>query len=180
MKEANQLSRPARHLRHILRGYCQASLRTRGQPIAFPSQKTLAARLDYTPRHIRRLLRELLDAGIVVSVRGYRGANTYRMTGPAEVAAGSPSPQPASPAPLIDPLRTMPYGEYLQSAEWQARRVEHLRVCGYRCQVCNAADLMLDVHHRTYERRGAESFADLIVLCRECHDLFHGAGKLKS
>jgi 5-methylcytosine-specific restriction endonuclease McrA len=31
----------------------------------------------------------------------------------------------------------------------------------------------LDVHHRTYERRGAEKAEDVIVLCRRCHELFH-------
>lgn len=70
-------------------------------------------------------------------------------------------------------LRTMPYREYLRSPEWRGRRQQHLRSAGYRCQLCNQGETVLDVHHRTYERRGAEYFKDLIVLCRDCHAKFH-------
>jgi hypothetical protein len=76
-------------------------------------------------------------------------------------------------------LRTMPYVQYLQTPEWQERRALHLHAAHYRCQVCNAGKVLLNVHHRTYERRGRETFKDLIVLCHECHALFHREGKLK-
>lgn len=72
-----------------------------------------------------------------------------------------------------DELRTMPYQEYLQTPEWQARRQRHLRSAGYRCQLCNAGDRSLHVHHRTYERRGNERWADLLVLCSDCHAKHH-------
>jgi hypothetical protein len=49
---------------------------------------------------------------------------------------------------------------------------------GFRCQVCNAYGVQLNVHHRTYERRGAEWDTDLIVLCHDCHEIFHTNGKL--
>lgn len=75
-------------------------------------------------------------------------------------------------------LRSMPYREYLRTPEWQTRRKRHLKSAGYKCQVCNASSTRLDVHHRTYERRGEELFKDLIVLCRGCHELFHKEGKL--
>jgi 5-methylcytosine-specific restriction endonuclease McrA len=70
-------------------------------------------------------------------------------------------------------LRTMPYQEYLQTPEWQARRQRHLRSAGYRCQLCNTGDRSLHVHHRTYERRGDERWADLLVLCSDCHAKHH-------
>lgn len=70
-------------------------------------------------------------------------------------------------------LKEMPYELYLQTREWQDRRKQHLKSAGYRCQVCNSSGVVLDVHHRTYERRGNESYKDLIVLCRGCHDAFH-------
>jgi hypothetical protein len=70
-------------------------------------------------------------------------------------------------------LRSMPYRDYLQSPEWQATRRWHLKYAGFRCQLCNDADTTLDVHHRTYERRGHEYHKDLIVLCRGCHAKFH-------
>ena len=75
-------------------------------------------------------------------------------------------------------LKTMPYQEYLQTHHWQSRRKQHLKSAGYRCQICNVSGVLLDVHHRTYERRGEEHYKDIIALCRDCHKLFHEAGKL--
>lgn len=79
----------------------------------------------------------------------------------------------------IAELRTMPYQQYLQTPEWQQTRKDHLRRARYRCQVCNAGNTQLNVHHRTYERRGQEHIRDLIVLCRDCHEIFHQQGKLQ-
>jgi hypothetical protein len=75
-------------------------------------------------------------------------------------------------------LRTMLYKDYLQTPEWQERRRIRLKAARYRCQVCNSNDRRLNVHHRTYERRGEELAADLIVLCEPCHYLFHRNGSL--
>lgn len=70
-------------------------------------------------------------------------------------------------------LVTLPYAEYLQTSHWQTVRAGALERSGHRCQVCNS-DRELDVHHRTYERRGCERDTDVIALCRSCHALFHG------
>ena len=73
-------------------------------------------------------------------------------------------------------LATMPYADYLHTWEWRRRRAAALRRAGWRCQICNRAGapgVPLDVHHRTYERRGHEAAGDLIVLCRRCHGLYH-------
>lgn len=78
----------------------------------------------------------------------------------------------------IHELRYMPYEQYLQTPEWRERRTRHLESAGHACQICNARNVQLNVHHRTYERRGAELYQDLIVLCRSCHELFHRFGKL--
>jgi hypothetical protein len=74
-------------------------------------------------------------------------------------------------------LCTMPYKLYLKTDEWQERRKAALRRAAYSCQVCNRRRI-LHVHHRTYERRGAELARDLIALCDECHALYHGKGLL--
>ena len=74
-------------------------------------------------------------------------------------------------------LRAMPYEEYLASPEWQARRDRRLASVLFRCQVCNARGA-LEVHHRTYVRRGNEDDGDLLVLCGECHRLFHERMKI--
>lgn len=71
-------------------------------------------------------------------------------------------------------LRSMPYPAYLRSPEWQQTKAAALKRSRYRCQLCGANQwVTLDVHHNTYERRGAELPADLIVLCRSCHTNHH-------
>lgn len=77
-------------------------------------------------------------------------------------------------------LHTMPYREYLQTPEWQEKRKSAMKRAGFRCQVCNAYGVRLNVHHRTYERRGYENNHDLIVLCANCHQIFHDNGSLAS
>lgn len=72
----------------------------------------------------------------------------------------------------LQQLKTMPYKEYLQTPEWQDTRKRALRNAHYACQLCNA-NARLNVHHRTYVRRGDEYLADLIALCEECHAKFH-------
>jgi 5-methylcytosine-specific restriction endonuclease McrA len=70
------------------------------------------------------------------------------------------------------------YREYLESPEWQKRRKQALDHAEHRCQVCNSSK-RLDVHHRTYERVERERPRDLTVLCRRCHEMFHGKGKVQ-
>lgn len=65
------------------------------------------------------------------------------------------------------------YAEYRKGEHWQRMRERALERAEWRCQLCNSAT-SLDVHHRTYERLGAERVADLTVLCRGCHEQFHG------
>jgi hypothetical protein len=74
-------------------------------------------------------------------------------------------------------VRTGSYQEYLKSYEWIATRARALGRAERRCQVCNAGG-HVDTHHRTYERIGKEEDADIIVLCRACHTLFHDNGRL--
>jgi hypothetical protein len=69
-------------------------------------------------------------------------------------------------------LRSMPYRDYLQTPEWQERRQEQLERDGYRCRLCNSTT-GLQVHHRTYENRGAEMPGDLTTVCGDCHWGFH-------
>ncbi len=65
------------------------------------------------------------------------------------------------------------YHEYLKSAHWQAMKQKALKRAGNKCQVC-ACTRSLDVHHNDYSRLGGELMTDLVVLCRGCHELFHG------
>ncbi|EFH85310.1 DnaB-like helicase C-terminal domain-containing protein [Ktedonobacter racemifer] len=78
----------------------------------------------------------------------------------------------------LELLRMMPYEDYLKTPEWAEKRKRALEWSQNRCQVCYTSS-DLDVHHRTYERRGNEQMSDLIVLCHSCHTLFHAAQRLE-
>jgi 5-methylcytosine-specific restriction endonuclease McrA len=69
--------------------------------------------------------------------------------------------------------RRIAYNEYLNSPHWHLVRAAAIVKADCRCQLCNSPD-NLQVHHRTYERRGKEKLSDVTVLCRDCHRKFHG------
>ena len=77
----------------------------------------------------------------------------------------------------LEELHTMPYRDYLLTPEWRERRKHILERDGYHCQVCYSTE-RLNVHHRTYGRRGNEDDNDLITLCQDCHYIFHENGRL--
>ena len=62
------------------------------------------------------------------------------------------------------------YDRHLGSAAWRdsPARLEEMRLSGHRCRVCDRGppEVRLEVHHRTYERFGAERVEDLTTLCR--------------
>lgn len=69
------------------------------------------------------------------------------------------------------------YQQYLRSEHWRITKAAALETAKHRCQVCNSV-YGLQVHHRTYERLGAEEPSDLTVLCDKCHTLFSNNGRL--
>lgn len=73
----------------------------------------------------------------------------------------------------LQQLKTMDYKEYIQTEHWQHFRSEALKHFNTTCQLCGATNERLDVHHKTYINRGRETFNDVILLCRHCHDLYH-------
>jgi hypothetical protein len=75
--------------------------------------------------------------------------------------------------PSADRVWSGSYHEYLASPEWRSRREWALERADHRCQLCNSTRTPLHVHHRTYERLGAEFPSDVIVLCEACHGTFH-------
>jgi hypothetical protein len=75
----------------------------------------------------------------------------------------------------LEALRTMRYPDYLQTPEWAERRRGALRRAGHACEACGGHG-RLNVHHRTYERRGKEKIDDLRVLCDDCHVAVHTGG----
>lgn len=67
------------------------------------------------------------------------------------------------------------YRQYICSYAWRGStaRLQELASALNRCRLCNASssEAVLHVHHRTYERFGAEWATDLTTLCEECHDV---------
>lgn len=66
------------------------------------------------------------------------------------------------------------YNKYIQTEEWRQRAEAAKQRVGNRCQLCNRPSprVILEAHHRTYERLGNELPEDLTVLCRSCHELY--------
>ena len=69
----------------------------------------------------------------------------------------------------------LPYNVFLRTAYWFAVSTKVKSLAGMRCQVCNMPN-QIQVHHRTYDSHGEEhrNLYDLVVLCGDCHGLFHG------
>jgi len=70
----------------------------------------------------------------------------------------------------------MDHQEFLNCPTWKNRREKILRDRGQKCEICSSGK-KINVHHNNYAKRGTELDSDLIVLCRECHHLFHSERK---
>jgi 5-methylcytosine-specific restriction endonuclease McrA len=133
--------------------------------LVWPTLGTVAAMARISESVAAKAIRQLVRDGHLERVR----PGVHRFLMPGEVR-----PCPATELTEREQwLATMPYAEYLSTSEWQERRRAALKLADYRCQVCNS-DTELHVHHRTYERRGYERAADVVVLCAGCHRRHHG------
>lgn len=97
---------------------------------------------------------------------------TWRLTEAALIESHSPIAEQL-PAERLTELQMMPYDEYLRTPEWNQTRAVALVRADHCCALDPKHAGPLEVHHRYYERRGAELPNDLIVLCRACHQLHH-------
>lgn len=128
----------------------------------------IAQALGLLEGEIQRLAAlEAADLGrtIVPQYAAYIREIVHRRQVPADTAKRGPQ------SPTIN-LRTMPYDAYLRTDHWQRVRKAAIERADHRCQLCNAK-AKLEVHHRTYERRGCERDNDVIALCANCHEEFH-------
>jgi hypothetical protein len=73
----------------------------------------------------------------------------------------------------IRPELKAEYEAYLRSPEWHQLRAAVFERCGGICEVCEDAAAK-QAHHFTYERIGHEELADLLGVCKPCHELIHG------
>ncbi len=99
---------------------------------------------------------------------------TWRLTSAAAPPASRAIDKPMSQERLAE-LQTMPYWQYLRTPEWRRTRAAVLLRSGNACSLDTTHTKNLDVHHRTYERLGAELTTDIVVLCHACHQLHHKA-----
>jgi len=107
------------------------------------------------------------------------GRGIWRLTDAALVEPEFPIAEDVIPQRLGE-LRAMPYDEYLRTPEWKQTRAAALVRADQQCAMDPSHAGPLDVHHRSYERRGAELPSDLIVLCHACHQLHHNQrGRIK-
>jgi len=60
----------------------------------------------------------------------------------------------------IAELRKLPFEEYRLTPEWRARRNRVLLRAGNKCELCYAS-MLIELHHRTYDRYGDELLNDL-------------------
>jgi hypothetical protein len=98
--------------------------------------------------------------------------STWKLTGSALTATAKPVAEAVGAERLAE-LRAMPYRQYLRTPEWRRTKAEALLRAGNACSLNVTHTEGLEVHHRTYERRGAELMTDLAVLCHSCHQLYH-------
>jgi hypothetical protein len=64
------------------------------------------------------------------------------------------------------------YREYLKTDHWKQIKEKYYNSdMPQECTICG--DTVFDLHHRTYDRIGAENLNDLVPLCRSHHKATH-------
>lgn len=72
---------------------------------------------------------------------------------------------------IIKRFQTMDYKEYLNTIHWKTFKNAALLHFNKKCTCGNTSNLQ--VHHKTYDNLGKETFSDVIVLCDTCHKKIH-------
>ena len=72
-------------------------------------------------------------------------------------------------------IKSMEYRDFLNTLYWKIVAAYVKYKAKFKCQVCGKSGV-LNVHHRNYEHHGTEVYhtEDLVCLCDECHNLYHG------
>ena len=69
------------------------------------------------------------------------------------------------------------YWEKLQDPRWQQKRLEVMKFREFHCEMCGSGETTLHVHHKEYFKDYEPWEYDnqqLAVLCKDCHENFHG------
>lgn len=116
------------------------------------------------PDSPRRILRELKNKGKVDIELLSRSESRYLFKG----FDGVKSEQN-----LLESLGYKDYGEYIKSPWWTEFKRGWLTRHERKCSVTGRRYGLMDFHHITYERLGNENDEDVILVCREVHDMIH-------
>ncbi|GMU19155.1 MAG: hypothetical protein AMXMBFR12_03470 [Candidatus Babeliales bacterium] len=75
---------------------------------------------------------------------------------------------------ISDHIKGMDYQDFLKTPYWKTITAHAKYKVGYRCQLCNSTHRLV-THHRNYDIHGREHahMHELIVICDECHTIFH-------
>jgi 5-methylcytosine-specific restriction endonuclease McrA len=65
------------------------------------------------------------------------------------------------------------YHTHLRSEAWREKRQRVLLRAGCICEGCGARQAS-DIHHLTYKHMGDEFLFEVVAICRECHERYHG------
>lgn len=65
------------------------------------------------------------------------------------------------------------YRRYLRFPQWRAKRMQVFALYGRKCRKCGSTK-KLEVNHKHYHNIFNERLEDLEVLCRSCHEEYHG------
>jgi hypothetical protein len=115
------------------------------------------------------LIWALWDDFLLLAALSLSGVSFFLLVGWLGEKEGRRLEQRAAPS-LLNTRST--YEAYLMSPEWKEKARQARIRAGNRCQLCNRRGA-LDVHHRTYDHIFHEKPEELIVLCRDCHKVFH-------
>jgi hypothetical protein len=138
--------------------------------LACPKMAVIAKDLNVSRRMISKCITELKTKNLIKICKTGK-ASRYEFVDDAKILGNSQLPN-------TENGKIFSYQEYLKSEEWKRIRKKVLIKFDWSCGVCKSKN-DLHVHHKTYENIGNElkHLKDLIVLCRNCHSLFHS--KLK-
>jgi len=111
-------------------------------------------------------------------MRSIKKTFTVKKDPAGESGSAKSTPLPGLGTYHSDPagLLYMTYQEQIKSPKWQKKRLETLNLWNYTCQICDAKDKMLNVHHIIYDsKRQLWDYDDseLLVLCEDCHKEWH-------
>jgi hypothetical protein len=75
---------------------------------------------------------------------------------------------------IANVIKQLSYEKFLLTYYWDIIKQYLRQEAKGRCRICNSGG-MLHVHHRNYDIRGyeAQNLNELIVLCEDCHKIFH-------